>query len=56
MLDINVQPDVCNKFNNSVCLHDVDIGDLFQQSLKKEHTVEAHLCKKSSRGEEVSTF
>mgnify|MGYP001791928679 FL=1 len=45
MLDINVQPDVCNKFNYSACLIDVDIGDFFQQSLKIEHTVEAHLYK-----------
>ena len=48
MLDINVQPDVCNKFNYSVYLNEADIGDFFQQSLKIEHTVEAHLFKKSS--------
>ena len=56
MLDINVQPDVCNKFNYSVCLNDVDICGFFQQSLKIEHTVEAHSYKNSSRGEDVSTF
>ena len=54
MLDINVQPDVCYKFNYSVCLNDVDIGDFSQQSLKIEHTVEAHFYMKSSSGEEVS--
>ena len=37
-------------------LNGVDIGDLFQQSLKIEHTVEAHSYKNSSRGEDVSTF
>ena len=47
MLDINVQPDVCNKFNYSVCLNDVDISDYSQQSLKIDHRVEAHLYKKS---------
>ena len=55
MLDIMVGPDVCyNKFNYSVCLN--DIADFFQQSLKIEHTVEAHLYKKSSSGEELSIF
>ena len=37
MLDINVQPDVCNYVNYSVCLNDVDLRDFFQQSLKMEH-------------------
>ena len=56
MLDIIVGPDVGNKFNYSVYLNDVDIGDFFQQSLKIKHKVEAHLNMQSSSGEEVSTF
>ena len=39
-----------------VCLNDVDIGDFFQQSLKIEHTAEAHFYMKSSSGLKLATM